>query len=105
MPPKSTRRVSVERALRLAIERKLIVRFNYSGLERICEPHVLGIANGATQILCWQSDGGSRRGGLPQWRRFELSGITGLRFTRDTFPGPRPVPFPHSRWDEVLVSV
>jgi len=105
MPPNPTRRVSVERALRLAIERKLIVTFRYNNLPRTCEPHVLGITNGATQILCWQSGGASRHGGLPQWRRFDLGGITGLHFTRETFPGPRPVPYPHSQWDEVLLSV
>jgi len=106
MPPKTTP-ASVERVIRLAIARKLIVTFTYDGFERVCEPHVLGITNGSKQVLCWQSGGGSRRnkGGLPQWRRFGLNGITALHFTRETFPGARPVPFPHSKWDEVLLTV
>jgi len=109
MPPRPTRsrrpRVSVENALRTAISRKLIIRFCYSNLERECEPHVLGMANGRLQVLCWQLSGGSRGGNPSPWRRFDVSDITAFRFTRETFPGPRPVPFPHSSWDEVILSV
>lgn len=109
MPPRPTRsrrpRVSVENALRTAISRKLIVHFRYSGLERECEPHVLGIANGRTQVLCWQLSGGSRGGNPSNWRRFDIADISALRFTRENFLGQRPVPYPHSKWDEVLASV
>lgn len=101
MPPKSP----IERVVRIAIRRKLVVRFSYRGLERVCEPHVLGITNGTKQVLCWQSAGGSRRGGIPHWRRFDLGGISSFQFTEGTFPGDRPVPFPHSKWDEVLLTV
>jgi len=82
-----------------------MVSFTYDGKHRICEPHVLGNTNGQDQILTWQSSGGSVRGGLPQWRRFDLSGITNLKIMGRKFAGYREVPFPHSVWDTVYLTV
>jgi len=93
------------RLIRLAINRKRIITFTYAGLRRTCEPHVYGTTNGRRQLLCWQLDGGSKRGGIPEWRRFDISDILNLRVTRDAFPGARPVPYPHSKWDEIILTV
>ncbi len=100
MPPKTP-----PGQIRRAINEKRVVTFSYSNLARTCEVHVLGIANGREQILCWQISGGSRGGNPSHWRRFDISGITNFQITEETFPGSRPVPHPYSRWDEVLMSV
>lgn len=104
MPKKPTQKVPPGQ-IRKAIENKLIITFVYSGLARRCEPHVYGIANGREQVLCWQISGGSRGGSKTKWRRFDLADIQSFEITEDNFPGARPVPHPHSIWDEVILSV
>jgi hypothetical protein len=89
-----------------ALASRKILTFIYGGFPRTCEPHVLGTANRKTQVLCYQIDGGSSRGGLPQWRRFDLGGISDLKTTNETFDGARPLPKgPHSIWDNVIKVV
>jgi hypothetical protein len=90
-----------------AIQSKRLIQFEYSGLTRTCEPHVFGVANSRRQVLCWQEDGLSSRGGLPEWRRFDLSEMTNLTVLRSQkFPGKRPVPKPHSLgWDQFIAIV
>lgn len=95
----------METILLQAISTKNMIRFTYQGRIRICEPHVYGIANGRKQVLCYQDTGGSQRGGLPEWRRFDLQEIRDLEALDQTFPGKRTVPHPHSiGWDS-LISV
>ncbi len=91
--------------IRLAINRQRVIKFRYAGLLRICEPHVLGITNGRRQILCWQLEGGSETGNLPEWRRFDVGKMQILRITSQNFPGSRLVPHPHSKWDQILLTV
>lgn len=90
----------------LAIVEKSILSFEYDGFERICEPHIFGITNRKNQVLCYQTGGGSRRGGIPQWRRFDIAGIAHLKNTGEKFSGPRPIPTgPHSIWDSIFLVV
>ena len=91
--------------IRKAINDRLVVTFKYAGLPRTCEPHVFGITNGREQLLCWQLSGKSQRGKIPEWRRFDVEDIQEFSLTTETFSGARPVPYPHSRWDQVLESV
>lgn len=85
-----------------AVQSQKIITFTYGGYARRCEPHVLGIANGVEQVLCYQLSGGSKRGRLPQWRRFETGNIMDLKLTDEEFSGKRPVPHPHSLgWDRI----
>ena len=91
--------------IRKAITGKNIITFTYANLLRTCEPHVYGMANGRQQILCWQLSGESQRGGIPEWRRFDLGDIRNFKITNKNFPGARPVPYPHSKWDRVILSV
>lgn len=91
--------------IRKAISEKRVVTFTYNNLSRTCEIHVLGVANGREQILCWQLSGGSRGGNPSPWRRFDTSGVADFQLTEETFSGSRPVPYPHSQWDEVIMSV
>lgn len=89
-----------------AIRSKSIVEFTYRGNRRIVEPHVLGVIGGILQVLGYQTDGSSSSGGIPEWRRFELSRISKLSVTRDSFPGRRPFPSGrHSSWDYQIVVV
>ena len=89
-----------------AILERGILSFEYDGFERICEPHVFGVTNKKNQVLCYQFGGGSRRGGIPQWRRFDISGISTLARTGEIFDGPRPLPKgPHSIWDSIILVV
>jgi len=91
--------------IRKAITEKTVVTFHYANLYRKCEVHVYGVTNGRDQILCWQLDGESQRGGIPEWRRFDLGDVVGLKLTNETHPGYRPVPYPHSLWDQVILTV
>lgn len=89
-----------------AIRSKSIVEFNYGGHWRVAEPHVLGVSGGSVQLLGYQIGGSSSSGGIPEWRRFELSRISGLSITNNTFPGRRPFPSGrHSSWDRQMLVV
>lgn len=89
-----------------AITQKQVITFVYDGRTRVCEPHVFGIANRKNQVLCYQTGGGSVRGGVPEWRRFDVARIEDLVVTKDEFPGVRPIPKgPHSIWDSVILVV
>lgn len=91
--------------VRKAITGLNIVTFRYANLERTCEPHVYGITNGRRQLLCWQLSGESQRGGIPEWRRFDIADIESYTVIEETFPGKRVVPYPHSKWDSVILTV
>lgn len=92
--------------LEQAIKSKSIVEFTYSGHRRVVEPHVLGVSGGSLQFLGYQIGGTSSSGGIPEWRRFELSKVSGLTITSDTFPGRRPFPSGrHSSWDRQILVV
>ena len=89
-----------------AIENRLIIEFNYHGHYRYAEPHVLGVHDGDVQVLCYQLDGTSSSGLIPEWRRFSLSDISGFSVTDDEFPGRRPGPTGrHSEWDYIIAIV
>lgn len=89
-----------------AITNLQVIQFTYNNKPRVCEPHIFGMANGQRQVLCFQTQGESKRGGIPEWRRFDLNGMENLQVTGDTFDGPRPIPKgPHSIWDSVILTV
>jgi len=83
-----------------------IIEFTYDGHVRVCEVHVLGMANSVKQILCYQLSGGSKRGKIPNWRRFDLGSIHNLEVREQTHDGKRLIPSgTHSLWDKVLSVV
>lgn len=89
-----------------AIASKSLIEFWYSDHQRIAEPHVLGISGGSLQFLGYQVGGSSSSGGIPEWRRFEISKITSLKTLPQSFPGKRPFPSgKHSSWDQQLAIV
>ena len=96
----------MEELIRSALSNRNLVEFTYDGRVRVCEVHVMGIANGVTQVLCFQVSGGSRRGKLPNWRRFDLGSMGDLVLKDETFSGKRAIPSgTHSIWDQVLAVV
>lgn len=96
----------MEQLIQQAIAAKKLIEFLYSGHSRLIEPHVLGVNGGITQVLGYQIGGTSSSGGIPEWRRFDLTKISGLRLTSTSFPGRRPFPSgKHSSWDRQIAIV
>lgn len=96
----------MEQLILSSISGKTLLKLKYGGLERVCEPHVFGYCNGIPQLLCYQVEGKSKEDRLPEWRRFDLSAIQGMKSTKKTFPGARVVPHPHSLgWDQIIAVV
>lgn len=89
-----------------AIATKKLIEFTYGGHPRLVESHVLGINGGVTQVLGYQVGGSSSSGGIPEWRRFDLPRISGLKITSQSFPGRRSFPSgKHSSWDHQIAVV
>lgn len=79
------------RTLCQAIKKRRILEFNYDGLSRVVEPHLVGDrTTGRTSLSSFQVGGKSHSGGLPDWRPFTVAKISGLEVTGRTFDGPRP---------------
>jgi len=98
--------MSIQKMIEQAIRDKKVLEFNYSGHNRIVEPHVLGISNGKLQLLGYQIGGSSSSGGIPEWRRFDLNNISNLVVLDQRFSGRRPFPSGrHSAWDKELMIV
>ncbi|WP_082696179.1 WYL domain-containing protein [Aquitalea pelogenes] len=96
----------MEQLIKDAIATKKIIQFSYGGHCRVIEPHILGVSKGVVQVLGYQLDGSSASGAVPDWRRFDLSRISALQITAQTFPGPRPFPSgKHSSWDYEITIV
>jgi hypothetical protein len=81
---------TVENLIKMAIENKRLVEFDYNGFHRVAEPHVYGLNKGVPQLLAYQTEGGSSSGRIPEWRRFDFPNISNLRITDIPFRGPRP---------------
>jgi hypothetical protein len=79
--------------------------FLYDGFERVVEPHVLGTKAGHQRILAYQVRGGSRSGGVPDWRYFDLDRVRSLKLLADGFAGPRDRDRPSSAFDQVLFTL
>ncbi len=92
--------VQMNQTIEQAMNSKKLIEFMYSNHIRIVEPHVLGVNGGVTQLLGYQTGGSSSSGGLPEWRRFDLPKMSGLKIRNESFPGVRPYPSgKHSSWD------
>lgn len=95
-----------QKTIQQAIVEKKLIEFSYSGHQRVVEPHVLGVNDGVSQVLGYQIGGSSNSGGIPEWRRFDLPKIVGLKIMSKTFLGRRPFPSgKHSTWDHQIAVV
>lgn len=97
---------SLDELIRKAIREKRLVRFRYSGRLRIAEPHDYGIQKGRARLLTYQLAGESSSGQLPDWRWFDMGGLSELVLLDQHFAGGRNVPTgKHHIWDELFLRV
>jgi hypothetical protein len=95
----------MEEQITQAISQVQLISFYYQNLPRIAEPHILGVCNGVTQMLVYQTGGQSKSGRLPDWRRVNIREISDLKVLDETFAGQRTVSGKHSSWDSHLAIV
>jgi predicted DNA-binding transcriptional regulator YafY len=96
----------MSQAIIQAIRSKNLIEFIYGGHKRVVEPHVLGMKDGMTQLLGYQIGGSSSSGGIPEWRRFDLPNMSGLKIRNELFLGARSFPSgKHSEWDSTIAIV
>ena len=95
----------LDQTIRTAIAEKRLIRFQYKGKERICEPHDYGIQKGIVRLHCWQIAGASN-GRLPGWRLFDVIEMKDFEMLDRHFPGNREVASgKHHQWNEIFVRV
>jgi hypothetical protein len=74
-----------------AIQKKAVIQFNYEGKPRIVEPQCHGISTAGKEVIRgFQTGGGSRSRRSIAEKLFEVSKITELKETGDTFSHPGP---------------
>ena len=74
-----------------AIRDRDVLRFSYSGGTREVEPHCHGISRAGNEVLrAYQTGGYSESGKTVGWKLFEVSRITGITRTGETFASNRP---------------
>jgi hypothetical protein len=85
-----------------AINTLQVLKFTYSGIDRVVEPHAIGISRtGKVLLRCFQTLGGHVKPGH-EWDLCELSKISNLRVSGDYFQGPRPG---YRKGDSHMVSI
>lgn len=89
-----------------AIAARKLVEFTYHGRRRVVEPHDLGVHRGVTQLLAYQVRGGSKSGGIPEWRRFDVDEIGNLTLKEQSFFVPREAWIRNKpQWDYAIAAV
>ncbi|MGC2697003.1 MAG: hypothetical protein WA738_14555 [Candidatus Angelobacter sp.] len=97
---------NIDQIILTAIQEKRLLRFVYKDEPRIVEPQDYGIQKGIVNLFTYQIAGKSGSGPLPDWRKFVVSGITGLELLNQAFSGSRAVPSQkHQKWDILFARV
>jgi hypothetical protein len=91
--------------LRRAIERRLLVEFDFGADHRVVEPHVLGLKGGTEHLLGYQVGGTTSRGSSIGWRVFALADLSNVRLVDQSFLGPRNWGSRHTAFDTILAVV
>lgn len=74
-----------------AIDARSMIRFEYSGGERLVEPYCYGVTRKGNEVLrAYQADGWSESGNPVGWKLFSVKEMSGLRATDIHFAGDRP---------------
>lgn len=68
-----------------AIENQYVIEFYYEGELRIVEPHCYGLSSKGNEIVRGYQIGGYSSSGKMGWKLYDLSKITGLTVTFNTF--------------------
>ena len=73
-----------------AIEQRRVVTFTYRGQPRRVQPAAFGVGgrHHRETLHGYQVGGGSERGGIPDWRNFNVAAIESLTVTDETFSTP-----------------
>ncbi|MBA3555555.1 MAG: WYL domain-containing protein [Gemmatimonadales bacterium] len=79
-----------EQAVRATLEHRAL-SFDYQGLRRTVEPHLVGIhETGEALLVAYQTGGGSKSGDVPGWRTFATDKMEAVEIADQLFPSPRP---------------
>lgn len=75
-----------------AIEQRKVVTFTYRGHPRRVQPAAFGVGgrHHRETLHAYQVSGSSERGGVPDWRNFNVAAIESLSVTDETFSAPPP---------------
>ena len=80
-----------------------MVQFSYEGLSRTAELHCHGISKAGHEVVrAYQVGGYTNSGRVPMWRMYEVSKMSGIRQTGQTFAFNRPGYNPN---DRAMISV
>lgn len=81
-----------------AIRSRAVLQFHYGGGIRTTEPHCHGVSRAGNEVLrAYQTGGYSESGNAFTWKLFDVSQISSLRETGDTFATNRPGYNPNDR--------
>ncbi len=85
-----------------AIKNKQILSFSYDGMNRVVEPHALGITSKENTVLrCYQIQGGHKNNNHT-WDLCSLKKIVNLSTTGNTFIGPR---LGYKKGDKAMITI
>ena len=80
---------AVGEALVRAILEHHTVAFDYRGVHRVVEPHLLGVHEAGEAVLVAYQTGGESERELPGWRTFIVAEIDDVASGGRSFPGAR----------------
>lgn len=66
---------------------------------------MLGMSKGRLRLQGYQVGGQSATSGIPEWRYFDLAGMTDVRVLDTRFAGPRPGSAPTKTFESVLAQI
>lgn len=89
--PEAASGLAVGEALVHGVLGHRVLSFDYQGLRRTVEPHMVGVHEaGEAVLLGYQTGGFSHTGEVPGWRMFIVAEIDDVEIEDRAFPGPRP---------------
>lgn len=96
----------MDRLLREAIAGRRLIKFMLDGITRVAEPHDYGTLKGVDRVLVYQVGGGSRSGGLPDWRLVTIDKMSRLEVLDRTFAAPQEtLNKRRHHWERLFASV
>lgn len=88
-----------------AIDHHYLLHFNYNGFDRTVEPHHYGQLGQALQLQAYQTKGGTRTGGVPGWKNFEIGKMLHLSLDKHSHFATRPDHNPANSHFKVIKSI
>jgi hypothetical protein len=86
-----------------AIRRRAVIEFYYDGGMRTVEPHCHGTSTSGNEVLRGYQTGGYSESGKPvEWKLFDVSKMSALTITNQTFAQNRPSYNPNDKQMSVV---